>query len=257
MSAHPPTARALLLLASALAAVLFHWLQLWLAPATPPDVRPLLPIAAPGAASFTEREGTPPRWTALAPGREKRPVPAGAVVSSDDFAPGVRGYAGPVPLLVGVAPDGTITGVALLPNHETPSYAARIDREGFLRQFAGRKAAAPLVLDQDIDGVTRATVTAAAIAEGVRRSARAAALEIHGLSLPPETPRAAPAPWLRIGVIAATIVLGLVSLLVPVPALRWAAFAVSLGVLGFWQRTWLSAVSLANALLWRWPSLAT
>ena len=243
-----------LLLASALGAVLFHWLRLWLAPAAPADVRPLLPIAAPGAAAFSERHGEPPRWTALEQPEGKAPRPIGTVVASADLAPGVRGYAGAVPLLVGVAPDGTITGVALLPNHETPSYAARIEREGFLRQFAGRKAGDALVLEQDLDGVTRATVTAAAVAEGVRRSARTAARDIHGLPVPTEAPRTAPLPWVGVGAVAAAIALGLASLLVSSAPLRWAALALSLGVLGFWQGTWLSAVSLANALLWRWPA---
>lgn len=243
-----------LLLASALGAILFHWLRLWLAPAAPADVRPLLPIAAPGAAAFSERHGEPPRWTALQVREGRGPLPAGAVVSSADLAPGVRGYAGAVPLLVGVAPDGTLTGVALLPNHETPSYAARIEREGFLRQFAGRKAGDALILEQDLDGVTRATVTAAAIAEGVRRSARTAARDIHGLPVPAEAPRAAPLPWVGLGAVAAAVALGLASLLVPASPLRWAALVVSLAVLGFWQRTWLSAVNLANALLWRWPA---
>jgi hypothetical protein len=246
--------RARLLVGSAAAAVLFHWLRLWLSPAPPPDVRPLLPAALPAAADFGERTGEPPRWTALsaaAPGEAASP---GAVVASADLAPDVRGYAGAVPLLVGVAPDGTITGVALLPNHETPSYAARIDKEGFLRQFAGRKAGDPLVLGEDLDGVTRATVTATAIAAGVRRSARVAARDIHRLSLPPEAPRRTPVPWLGIAAIAGTVLLALASVVAGPPGLRWAAFAVSLGVLGLWQRSWLSAVNLANALLWRWPA---
>jgi hypothetical protein len=243
-----------LLVASALGAVLFHWLRLWLAPQAPADVRPLLPIAAPGAAAFSERHGEPPRWTALqAPKDGGAGAPVGAVVSSADLAPGVRGYAGAVPLLVGVAPDGTITGVALLPNHETPSYAARMEREGFLRQFTGRKAGDALALGQDFDGVTRATVTATAVAEGVRRSARTAARDIHGLPVPAEAPRPAPLPWVGLGAAAAAIALGLASLLVPAAPLRWAALVLSLTVLGFWQRTWLSAVNLANALLWRWP----
>ena len=244
------------LLISALAAVLFHWLWLWLVPPAPPDVRPALPVAAPAASKFSERRGTPPRWTALSPGRDGQPEPVGAVVSSADLATDVRGYAGAVPVLVGIAPDGTITGVALLPNHETPSYAARIEQGGFLRQFTGKKAADPLLLEEDIDGVTRATVTAAAVADGVRISARAAARDIHGLDVPAEPPRRAPIPLLGVGAVALTILLALASLLITAPPMRWTALATSLAVLGFWQGTWLSAVSLANALLWRWPSPA-
>jgi hypothetical protein len=243
------------LLAGALAAIAFHWLRLWLAPPAPPDARPLLPQAFPAAAAFSARGGSPPRWTALTPGPGGAGVPAGAVVSSADLAPAVRGYAGAVPVLVGVSPAGTITGVALLPNHETPAYAARLAEGPFLRQFAGRRATDPLRLDADLDGVTRATVTAAAVAEGVRVSARTAAREIHRLPVPPEAPRATPLPWLPLAAVGSAIALGVASLLAAAPWLRWAALAVSLGVLGLWQRTWVSATSLANALLWRWPAV--
>jgi hypothetical protein len=241
-----------ILLATALAAIAFHWLRLWIAPPAPPDLRVLLPQAAPGATSFTDLGGSPPRWTAMTPGPGATPVPVGSVVSSTDLAPDVRGYAGPVPVLVGVDPNGTITGVALGPNHETPVYAAKIEQGGFLRQFAGKRVTAPLVLDKDIDGVTRATVTAAAIAEGVRRSARAAASEIYGLSVP--QPGRQPLPWPMIAAVALAVVIGLASSIVAAPALRWFSLAVSLAVLGFWQATWVSAVNLANALLWRWPA---
>ena len=250
---HPGRSRALLV--AALAAIAFHWLRLWLAPPAPPDVRPLLPQAFPGAATFSTRTATPPRWTALTPGPGGAGVPVGEVVSSADLAPGVRGYAGAVPVLVGVAPAGTITGVALLPNDETPAYAARVAEGTFLRQFAGRRATDPLRLGEDLDGVTRATVTATAIAEGVRVSARTAAREIHGLPIPPEAPRGTPVPWLPLAAVGLTISLGVGSVLGGAPWLRWASLAVSLAVLGFWLRTWLSAVNLANALLWRWPAV--
>ncbi len=242
-----------ILLATGLATVAFSWARLWLAPPSPFDPRPLLPLAAPGAAAFSAKGGTPPRWTALTPGPRGARVPVGSVVSSADLAPEVRGYAGPVPVLVGLAPDGTITGVALAPHHETPTYVARLEQGGFLRQFAGRRAADAFELDGDIDGVTRATVTAAAVAEGVRRSARTGAHGIYGLELPPEPSRRAPLPWLRLGAVAGALLLGLAAQLAASPALRWGTAVASAALLGFWQSTWISAPHLANALRWRWP----
>lgn len=243
-----------ILLATALAAIAFHWLRLWFVPAAPPDARRLLPLAAPGAAAFSQREGEPPRWSALTPGAGGAPVPIGSVVSSADLAPDSRGYAGPVPVLVGLAPDGKITGVALLPHHETPSYAALVEQGNFLRQFTGKNVTDPLSLEKDLDGVTRATVTAAAITEGVRRSARAAAGLIYDLPIPPESTRRHALPWIKLICVTLAVLLGLVSTLLPVPALRWTALSVSLGILGFWQATWISAVNFANTLLWRWPA---
>jgi hypothetical protein len=259
VSTGPPAPRPRLfpiLLATALAAVAWHWLRLWLAPAAPPDVRPLLPVASPAASAFTAPGGTPRRWTALTPGPGGASTAIGSVVSSTDLALGVRGYAGEVPVLVGVGADGVITGVALLPNHETPSYAARLEQGGFLRQFAGKKVTDPLLLEQDIDGMTRATLTAAAITEGVRRSARAAARDIYGLPTPTEQPRAHPIAWLQGAAVGFAVVLGLISALIPAAPLRWASLIVSLAILGFWQSVYLSAVNLANALLWRWPAPA-
>jgi hypothetical protein len=209
-------------------------------------------VAAPGATAFTDRGGSPPRWTATTPGPGGAPVPVGSVVSSADLAADVRGYAGPVPVLVGVDPNGTITGVALAPNHETPLYAAKVEQGGFLQQFTGKTVTAPLVLDEDIDGVTRATGTAAAITEGVRRSARAAASGIYGLAVP--EPERQSLPWRSLAAVGLAVVIGLASSMVTAPALRWLSLAFSLAVLGFWQATWLSAVNLANALLWRWPA---
>ena len=46
----------------------------------------LLPIAAPGAAAFSERHGEPPRWTALTSREGGAPTPVGTVVSSADLA---------------------------------------------------------------------------------------------------------------------------------------------------------------------------
>jgi len=234
--------------------VAFHWGRAFLLPPAAPLVEPLLPAVYPDAQGFTGREGSPPRRTAWTLGPDGGRVAVGAVVESADYAPGVRGYAGPVPLLVGVAADGTITGVAMLPNHETPSYAARLAHGPFLRQFAGRGATDALRLDEDVDGVTRATVTAAAVTEGVRRSARAAARSIHGLAVPPDDPPP-PLPWLRVGTVAATVALGAASLVVPLPALRWASLLGGLAVLGWWQGTYLSALALANVLLGRWPAV--
>ncbi len=233
--------------------VALYWVRTLLLPPPPPDVERLLPAAFPDAHGFSGPEGSPPHRTALSPGPGGRRVPIGAVVSSAELAPDVRGYAGPVPVLVGVAPDGTITGVALSPNNETPAYVERLGRGPFLDQFAGRHAADALRLDDDIDGVTRATVTAAAVTEGVRRSARAAARDLFGLEVPAEEPPP-PLPWPRIGAVAALLALAAASLAVPRPALRWASLLGGLGVLGWWQGAYLSAAGLANLLLGRWPA---
>lgn len=242
------------LLASALAAIAFHWLRIWFFPVPVPDERRYLPAVFPDAIGFSEKGGSPPHYTpyTLGPGKERAAL--GAVVRSDDLVPDIRGYAGPVPVLVGLTPAGKITGVALLEHHETPAYVAPLAGGDFLRQFAGRSVTDPLRLDEDIDGVTRATVTATAITAGVRRAARETARSLYGLQVPQETGGGAPRPWLPLAVLALLVAIAVASLITGKSLLRWISLLGGLAALGFWQRTYLSAVTLANILLWRLPA---
>ncbi len=89
-----------------------------------------------------------------------------------------RGYCSTVSMAVGITPDGTITGLQVLSQQETPGLGTRItevrpgDREPwFTRQFRGRRG------DQlrlhDIDAITGATITSRAVTEGLRHSIHA------------------------------------------------------------------------------------
>jgi hypothetical protein len=247
--------REVLLLALALIAVGFHWLRVWLLPVSAADERRLLPAVFPAAHGFSAKTGTPPRSTALAPGPGGAPVPLGAVVRSDEIVGGIRGYGGPVPVLVGVTAEGKISGVALLEHHETPAYVGGLEHGEFLRQFAGKAVGDPLLLDKDIDGVTRATVTARAVTDGVRRASRETARTLFGIRVPEEEAGRPRVPWAPAAILAAFIGLAAVSLRSGGGALRWVSLLAGLAFLGFWQRTWLSAVSLANIALWRLPAV--
>ncbi len=67
------------------------------------------------------------------------PVAALFVVSARD------GYAGPIRLLVGVAMDGTVTGVRVLEHRETPGLGDRIDtlKSDWVLQFDGHSLRDP------------------------------------------------------------------------------------------------------------------
>lgn len=247
--------REVLLPALALFAVGFHWLRIWFFPAPALDERQRLPAAFPEAHGFSGKSGSPPRYTPHAPGPGGAPAPLGAVVRSDEVVAGIRGYAGPVPVLVGVTTQGKISGVALLEHHETPAYVGALERGEFLRQFAGKAVTDPLRLDEDIDGVTRATVTAQAVTEGVRRASRETARTILGLPAPEEPAEQVAVPWARAAALVSLIGLAAVSLRSGGGALRWISLLAGLAFLGYWQRTWISAVSLSNIVLWRLPAV--
>lgn len=113
--------------------------------------------------------------------------PVDVFVAVDDGAPlatiiasvAPDGYNAPIRLLVGIAPDGTLTGVRVLSHRETPGLGDRIeiDKSDWIRQFAGRSLGDPpraqWAVDKDdgaFDSLTGATVTPRAVVAAVRRT---------------------------------------------------------------------------------------
>jgi Na+-translocating ferredoxin:NAD+ oxidoreductase subunit G len=96
-------------------------------------------------------------------------APLGLVVTA---AP--RGYAGPIGLTIGIAPDGTVAGLAIskLDQTETPGLGVKVTLASFRDQFRGRGAAA-VRLKKDggtVDAITAATISSRAVAAGVREA---------------------------------------------------------------------------------------
>lgn len=99
------------------------------------------------------------------------PVAALFVVSARD------GYAGPIRLLVGVAMDGSITGVRVLEHRETPGLGDRIEttKSDWVLQFDGHSLRDPLPDRWKIKGdggafdqLTGASITPRAIIKAIR-----------------------------------------------------------------------------------------
>jgi Na+-translocating ferredoxin:NAD+ oxidoreductase subunit D len=86
-----------------------------------------------------------------------------------------QGYTSLITMMIGFDKDGTIEGVAVLSQQETPGLGDRIveiktgeKQPWFLRQFSGRKAGE---LDlKNIQAITGATVTSGAVLESVKKS---------------------------------------------------------------------------------------
>jgi electron transport complex protein RnfG len=82
------------------------------------------------------------------------------------------GYGGNIVIIVGVTADGTVQGIQILEQKETPGLGAKITEESFLAQFAGRSATETtwaVSKDQgDIDQITAATISSRAVVAAVR-----------------------------------------------------------------------------------------
>jgi Na+-translocating ferredoxin:NAD+ oxidoreductase subunit G len=76
------------------------------------------------------------------------------------------GYGGPIQIMYGVTPDLEIQGVRIVSQRETPGLGDQVTRQPFLQQFENRTR------DQlnEVDTITGATVSSAAVIEGVRSS---------------------------------------------------------------------------------------
>jgi hypothetical protein len=79
-----------------------------------------------------------------------------------------------------MTPDGTLTGVRVLEYHET-YMKTRGDflREtpGFLEQFAGKSVGDPFQVREDIDGISRVSISVRAMTRSVKQAARGVAIE--------------------------------------------------------------------------------
>ncbi|MCD5417628.1 FMN-binding protein [Candidatus Bipolaricaulota bacterium] len=83
-----------------------------------------------------------------------------------------EGWGGPINLFVKTDAAGVIQHVYVWHHTETPIYVVGMD--AFLATFAGYKADAELIWQEDVHGITGATVTAEAIIAAVYGAGRAA-----------------------------------------------------------------------------------
>jgi electron transport complex protein RnfG len=85
---------------------------------------------------------------------------------------GPRGYAGLIGMTIGIKLDGTVAGLAIskLDQTETPGLGVKVTAAAFRDQFRGKDADG-VRLKKDggtIDGITAATISSRAVANGVR-----------------------------------------------------------------------------------------
>lgn len=128
----------------------------------------------PNATAFSPKGGDPPHVKALA--GPKNDAVVGYAVWTTEVVPLERGYGGPIAILVGVDTKGVITGIVLGEHHE-PYGDFSIDLPEFAAQFRNKDVRDPFRLGQDVDAVSRATITMSSAVRAIRNSARRVARE--------------------------------------------------------------------------------
>jgi hypothetical protein len=134
----------------------------------------LLREVVPGADRFEEASGAPPVRRAFS-GDDL----VGYVFLTSDLPPEVRGYSGPIETVVGMAPNGTLTGARVVEYHETymRTRGDFLRTPGFQEQFSGKSVGDGFRVWEDVDGISRVTISVRAMARGIRQSARRVAAE--------------------------------------------------------------------------------
>lgn len=128
----------------------------------------------PKAVAFTPRgEKDPLYFTAYAADPTKNPnaKPIGWAFWTMDLVPGELGYHGHIHMLVGMDPAGRIAGVIMDVNTE-PYGDISINLPEFPHQFKGKSIRDRFEVGQDVDLVSRATITVRAAARTIRESSR-------------------------------------------------------------------------------------
>ena len=95
------------------------------------------------------------------------------------------GYGGPLEVLIGVWPDGAISGVTIVSQRESPGFFRLIANNNFMQQFDGSTVRDPLSVGADVDAVSGATISSEGLARSVQGAARLIAARGLQISLPP------------------------------------------------------------------------
>ena len=133
----------------------------------------------PSAVAFTPRGTTDPLYFSAyaADPVTPRARPVGYAFWTTDLVPEQLGYHGHIHMLIGMNPSGRLTGVIVDVNTE-PYGDISIERPEFAAQFKGKSIRDKFEVGQDVDVVSRATITVRAAAKEIRESARMVAREV-------------------------------------------------------------------------------
>lgn len=141
-----------------------------------PRYEKFLREALPEAESFRFVSTGTPHYRGYRAGPNGAETLVGLGFFTVDFAPKVRGYKGEIWMLVGMSPGGTLIDVSIVFHNEPFGYFS-IDPARFVAQFRGKSVLDKMTVGDDIDAVSRATITNNSAVRAIRDSARRMARE--------------------------------------------------------------------------------
>ena len=132
-----------------------------------PRLREILPDAD----SFTFMDAQLPHFRAYATNARGEQTVVGLAFFTNELDPHVYGYKAQFWMLVGMTPNGVLTGISI-DYHAEPFGYFSIDPPEYGEQFKGKSILDPLEVGEDVDAVSRATITVEAATRAIRQGSR-------------------------------------------------------------------------------------
>jgi NosR/NirI family transcriptional regulator, nitrous oxide reductase regulator len=169
-----------------------------------------------------------------------------------------RGYGGPLSLLVGIDTLGSVAGIRVVEQRETPTFWRMARAQEYFRGIAGRRYDELEYDYRSVVSITGATLSTDAIVEGIRVAVARVAGEAFDVRVPLQS-KPFEFGFLEITVLALFAV-GVAGHRLRGPArrrLRWAAQITGLVVLGFWKDSPITLSKIAAFLSGFFPDPRT
>jgi NosR/NirI family nitrous oxide reductase transcriptional regulator len=141
----------------------------------------------PTAASFSAKLPAPPHFKAYGNDPSGSQTVLGLAFWTTELEPLERGYDGPIKMLVGMDMKGVLTGIVVAEHREPYGYMS-VDRQEFQAQFVGKNIRDAFKVGDDIDAISRATISNVSATRAVRNSARRVARQLLTPPGPSVTP---------------------------------------------------------------------
>lgn len=179
----------------------------------------------------------------------------GSVMLSSPYSDGIKGYAGPTPLLIALDKEGKILQVKILANRETPGFLKSVTNAGFFESWNGLTV--DEALQKDVDAVSGATYSS----RGIQNSLKARLAVVSRQSVADTTDNSALLPNICILLV---VIMALICFFNPqkTKTLRLVTLLLSIGILGFWRNASMSLLKfyswLTSGITWplEWAMVA-
>lgn len=79
-----------------------------------------------------------------------------------------KGFNGNIEVMVGIKPDGKLTGISIMNHSETPGIGTKVELPDFIEQFKGKPVSDPV----SVDGVSGATYSTKGVFAAVKQASK-------------------------------------------------------------------------------------